>query len=124
MSGRVALPLLGCDAHQFADAVDIERDEGILFDDAFLLVDSSGIGRGVVARNAEGGLGQVVGAEGEELGHFGNIAGPHGGARQLDHGADEIGDVDAGLADDFAGDGIDPRLSGNRVPREGRRAAS
>jgi hypothetical protein len=36
--------------------------------------------------------------------------GPDGGARQLDHGADEIGDVDAGLADDFAGDGIDPRL--------------
>jgi hypothetical protein len=35
----------------------------------------------------------------------------HGGARQFDHGADEIGDARRRfLADDFAGHGIDPRL--------------
>jgi hypothetical protein len=45
---------------------------------------SSGRTRRIVARNAEGGLGQVVGAEGEELGSFGNLIrldGRHAAAR-------------------------------------------
>jgi hypothetical protein len=57
---------LGRDLDQLADALDVEADERIAREDA--LVD---VGRqeapGVVAADAEGGLRQVVGAEGEEL---------------------------------------------------------
>ena len=45
---------------------------------------------GVVARQAERRLGQVVGAEGEELGVLGDLVGAQRGARQLDHGADQV----------------------------------
>ena len=70
---------LGGDADQVADAFLVEADEGVLLEDA--LVD---IGvqepAGVVAADAEGGLGQVVGAEGEELGMLGQVAGADGRA--------------------------------------------
>ena len=46
--------------------------------------------RVVVAREAHGGLRQIVGAEAEELGFFGDLVGGEGGARDLDHGADHI----------------------------------
>ena len=42
----------------------------------------------VVAAEAPGGLGQVVGAEREEVGDLGDLAGGQRGPRQLDHGAD------------------------------------
>ena len=42
----------------------------------------------VVAREAEGGLGEVVRAEGEELRVGGDLAGGEAGAWQLDHRAD------------------------------------
>ena len=44
--------------------------------------------RGVVARDAEGRLRQIVGAEREELGRLGDFAGQQRGARQFDHRAD------------------------------------
>ena len=47
----------------------------------------------VVAGEAPGHLGQVVGAEGEELGGLGDLAGGQRGPRQLDHRADR--DVEA-----------------------------
>ena len=49
----------------------------------------------VVARDAERGLRQVVGAEAEELGFFGDLIGGEGGARQFDHGADHVVDLGA-----------------------------
>ena len=59
------------------------------------LVGGAGSGRRRRAK-AEGGLRQVVGAEAEELGVLGDLAGAQRGARQLDHGADEVGRLDAG----------------------------
>src|SRR3546814_18131284 len=61
---------------------------------ATLLVGTEEIS-GIVARQAEAGLGQVVGAEGEELGALGDLGGPQAGTRQLDHGADDVVDLDA-----------------------------
>ena len=44
----------------------------------------------VVAREAEGGLSEIVGAEGEELGLFGDFVRHQRRPRQLDHGADQV----------------------------------
>src|SRR3546814_3416264 len=85
---------LGADHHQLADALCVERDEGVLLDQATLLVGTEEIS-GIVARQAEAGLGQVVGAEGEELGALGDLGGPQEGTRQLDHGVDAVVDLDA-----------------------------
>ena len=68
-----AMPM-GADAQQLADALGIEGDEGVLADDPALLV-AAEEAAGVVARQAVGGLGQVVGAEAEELGGLGDLAG-------------------------------------------------
>ena len=45
---------------------------------------------GIVARQAQRHLGEIVGAEAEEGGVLGDLAGLQGRARQLDHGADQI----------------------------------
>ena len=58
---------------------------------------------GVVAGEAPGHLGQVVGAEAEELGLLGDDVSAEGGARNLDHGADLVGQVNAGLVDELVG---------------------
>src|SRR3546814_14703223 len=83
---------LGADHHQLADALCVERDEGVLLDQATLLVGTAEIS-GIVARQAEAGLGQVVGAEGEELGALGDPGGPQAGTRQLENGADAVVDL-------------------------------
>ena len=66
--------------------------------------------RDVVAAEAEGHLGQVVGAEREELGLLGDLVGRQGGAGDLDHGADQVVDLDARLLHDLLGDGDGPLL--------------
>ena len=91
-SGRVLRPRSTADLDQLADALVVERDEGVVLEDAALLVVLQERA-GVVAAEAEGGLGQVVGAEGEELGRLGDLAGAQAGARQLDHGADQVLDL-------------------------------
>ena len=53
----------------------------------------------VVAGEAERHLGEVVGAEGEELGHLGDLVGDERGARRLDHRADEVVELDARVRD-------------------------
>src|SRR5690606_32753525 len=80
---------LGREAYELADPGDIEADEGVAWVDALLDIDAEEL-RGVVARNAERRLRQVVGAEGEEPRLLGDFAGHQRGARQLDHRADEI----------------------------------
>ena len=62
------------DAHQFPHPFDVESDEGVMLDDALLAVNLDETA-GVVARQAIGRLGQVVGAKAEELGGLGDIAG-------------------------------------------------
>ena len=60
---------LGGDADQFADAVDIDGNKGIARDQALgeILAQEAA---GIVARNAQRGLGQIVGAEGKKFARF------------------------------------------------------
>src|SRR5262245_2294219 len=62
---------LRCYADQLPYAVEIKRDKGIMLDDALAQI-SRDIGSRIVARHAEGRLCQIVGAEGEKLGRFGD----------------------------------------------------
>jgi hypothetical protein len=80
-----------CNPDQFADAVLVKRHERILFHHAKALIGAKELA-GIIARNAEGGLRQVVGAEGEEL-RRAAISRRAGRARQFDHRADRVIDV-------------------------------
>src|SRR5262245_66050624 len=77
----------GGDVDQFAHALDIEGGERVVLEDAALaiLLEERG---GVVAAETKGSLGEIVGAEAEELGRLGDLGGAQRGARQFDH---EIG---------------------------------
>ena len=79
---------LGAEAHQLAHAVHVDHLEGVARQQAELEVGVHHPALDVVAREAEGHLGQVVGAEGEEVRHLGDLPGPQRGPRRLDHGAD------------------------------------
>jgi hypothetical protein len=76
----------------------------------------------IVTADTERGLGQIVGAEGEELGFLGDLASHERGARQLDHRADEVferaalfgehglcGAIDKGAQDEQLAPGGDER---------------
>src|SRR5436305_1233056 len=95
--------------NQLADAIPIEGDEWISCEDAAACVGAEKR-RCVVTRKAEGGLGEIVGAEGEEFGTFGNFARPQGGTGQLDHGTDTVGDLDAALRGNGGRCCVDQRL--------------
>src|ERR1700745_2702491 len=58
-------PTRHADLHQFADTVAIDRDEGIYLQDSLGDVGAEEARR-IIAADAIGGLGQVVGAEREE----------------------------------------------------------
>ena len=58
---------------------------------------------------AERHLGQVVGAEAEELGVLGDLVRRPSGARDLDHRAELVVDLDAGGLDDRLGLGLEER---------------
>src|SRR5882757_9260654 len=66
------------DLDELADAVAIDRDEGIDLENALGDVGAEKT-RGVVAADAVGGLRQVVGAEGEELRGLRHVAGHQAG---------------------------------------------
>ena len=95
--------------HQAANAHLIELGEGIGLVDLVVVVAGQELA-GVVTAEAEGHLGQVVGAEGEELGLLGNLVGSQSRTRDLDHGADLVVHVAAGLADQTAGHRVDDAL--------------
>lgn len=89
-----------------ADTFLIENREGILLQNALLQV----LGQefvAVVAGDSEGGLGQVVGTEAEELGVGSDFVGDDAGAGQLDHGAYLVVDRKAFLDEDVVSDGMD-----------------
>src|ERR1700722_7889995 len=77
------------DLNQFSHSFTIDHRERILFENALLEIGWQYLVH-VVAREAEGGLGEVVGAEAEELSYLGNLARQQRGTRQLDHGSDEV----------------------------------
>ena len=95
--------------HQAANAHLIELGEGIGLVDLVVVVAGQELA-GVVTAEAEGHLGEVVGAEGEELGFLGDIVSSEGSAGDLDHGADLIVHVAAGLVDELARHGVDDAL--------------
>ena len=70
------------------------RLERILGQDAFFHILDQEVAFGIITAVTKGHLGQVVGAEGEELGQLGNFTGGHSGARDFDHGAELVGEVD------------------------------
>src|SRR6185437_15032792 len=94
---------------QLADAVAVDGDERIVLEDAGFLVGPEKTAA-VVARQTQRGLGQIVGAEAEEFGGFGDLAGAQRGARQLDHRADRIRNLTAGVFADLGGDAVYRRL--------------
>src|SRR6266568_4321758 len=79
---------------QFADAVLIKRDERIVGEDVVVDIERQELA-GIVTRHTEGRLGQVVGAEREEFGFDRYFVSRQGGARQFDHRADQVLDLDA-----------------------------
>ena len=105
---------LGLDAATFADAHFnelayanlVEDFEGIGLDDAVFLVEFEELGS-IVTREAEGHLGEVVGAEGEEVGYGGNLVGGERCTRYFDHGAYEVGQALTLLFEDLGGGGVD-----------------
>src|SRR5262245_23478812 len=80
---------LDADADQRADALLIERHERIARQNSARGVDAEETRR-IVAADAEGGLRQIVGAEGKEFRALCDLVGEQRRARQLDHGADLI----------------------------------
>src|SRR5512133_3176523 len=77
--------LLAGDPHQPAHPGLVDGHERVDRDQLALLVQAEELAD-VVAGEPEGGLGEVVGAEGEELGHLGDLARDQGRPGQLDHG--------------------------------------
>ena len=72
-------------AHSFL----IERVERILLDDSQFEIRGQNL-VDVVPREAPGGLGEIVGAEGEELRFLRDLIGHQCGPGQFDHGADHV----------------------------------
>ena len=67
----------GTDSYQFADTITIDRLERRDAEDALLQISREESGLHVVAGETPRRLGEIVGAEGEELSGFGNLVGRH-----------------------------------------------
>src|ERR1035437_7779165 len=94
--------------HQQAGASLVKGGEGILFEDSGLDICRKEV-VDVVTRDAIGGLRQIVGAEAEELGFFGDLLGGEGRARQFDHGAHHEVNRGALLLEYLRSDPLDDR---------------
>ena len=81
--GTGSAALFGSNLHQLANALLVQTGEGVVLVNLVLVVSAQELA-GVVTGEAEGHLGQVVGAEGEELGLLGDLVGSQGGAGDLD----------------------------------------
>ena len=81
------------DPHQLADALDVERLERVLLEHAVLEVMRQELALGVVAREAERRLREVVRPEGEEVGLLGDLVGADAGPWELDHRSAEVLDL-------------------------------
>ena len=71
--GTGLAPARDADLDELADAIAIDRDERIDLQDSLCDIGAEESG-GIVAADAVGGLGQVVGAEREELRGLGDVA--------------------------------------------------
>ena len=100
--------------HQFANADRVEAGERVEFVDLVLVVRGQEFA-GVVAREAEGHLRQVVRAEAEELRFLRHFVGGERRARDLDHRADFILEVALRFRDEFVGDFDDDLLDERKL---------
>src|SRR5215469_1797306 len=98
--------------HQTAHALAVDGLERVDLEDLLLQVPDDELALGVVPRVAERGLGQVVRAEGEELGVLRDVPRDQRGSRDLDHRAELVVQVDALLALHRLGDGHQLGLHG------------
>src|ERR1700733_12503634 len=100
-----AAALLDSPLNQHAAALGVERLERIGCEYASLLfIDIVGQEAArIVAGEAHGGLGEVVGAEREEFGALCDLIGHQSGTREFDHGADDVIELRSGLLDDVVG---------------------
>ena len=94
-SGLVCAAELDSHFDELADAGLVESGKRVGLEDLLLIVGVQELA-GVVTGEAEGHLGEVVCAEGEELGFLGDLVGCDAGARNLDHRADLVFEVGAG----------------------------
>ncbi len=94
--------------HQLPHPLHIQGGEGVLLQDAPLQVGRQELALHVVAGEAEGHLGEVVGAEAEEVAVFGQLVGDEGRARGLDHGAELVIHLDALLLHHLLGHLLQP----------------
>ena len=86
------------DAYELPDALSVDRRERRAVDDLLLDVARDDPTLDVIAGEADSGLGEIVGAEREEVGVVGDAIGDKAGARKLDHRPDiEIGPVGEAL---------------------------
>ena len=109
LEGGPCVPSLGGGhLHQAPHARLVQRGKGVLLEDAGLQIRREEV-VDVVARDAERGLRQIVGAEAEELGLLGDLVGGQGGARQLDHRAHHVVHRRALLLEDLRGNAADNR---------------
>ena len=86
-----------------SDAGLIETGKRIALVDLLVVVRAEELA-GIVTAEAEGHLGQVVRAEGEEVRFLGDLVRGQSGARDLDHGADLVLHGAAGLGDQLVSD--------------------
>ena len=96
--------LLHGDVHQLAYPDHVNALEGIHIEDALVEVGGQELA-GIVAGQAQGCLGQVVGSKREELGHLGHLVGGQGRSRQLDHGSNQVGQLQSLLREHGLGRG-------------------
>src|SRR6185437_5532476 len=111
-AGACGPPSFSTDPYQCADTITIDRLERRNAEDALLQIGREERGFHVVARETPGCLGEIVGAEGEKLGRFGNLVGCQGRPRKLDHRADEELQVHPRLGADVPRDLKDVLLDG------------
>ena len=90
-------------SHERPNAGLIKGGKGIFRQDLLVNVLQQEALLSIITRDAEGHLRQVVGAEGEELRHLGDLAGGQGRARDLDHRAELIVDINALFRHDLLG---------------------
>ena len=94
------------DAHELADALRVDAGERILLHDLHFLVDRQEA-PGVVPAHGQCGLREVVGAETEELGILCDFVRDERGARDFDHRAHEVVELDLLFLRDLGGHTVD-----------------
>ena len=110
--------LLDGHAHQLEHRR-IDGLEGIVLQDLLMHVQRDELSLGVVTRETEGRLGEVVGAKAEEVGMVGDLVSDHAGARQLEHRAHgniELDTLFVGNLGDYA---LDDLASLDMLSRDG-----